>query len=79
MTPEFSKCSLCKSCTDATAYSVGYDARWLGEKDAQLAEYLYHLDRINASPWWQFGMWLNKEVLAPLRRIGGKKPDTEAR
>lgn len=29
----------------------------IAEKDAESAEYLYHLNRINSSPWWRLGMW----------------------
>ena len=36
-------------------------------KDAQIAEYLYHLERINASPWWRLGMWVTRRIDALLR------------
>jgi glycosyltransferase involved in cell wall biosynthesis len=39
-------------------------------KDAQIAEYSYHLERINASPWWRLGMWLDKAVHLPSRLFG---------
>jgi glycosyltransferase involved in cell wall biosynthesis len=51
-------------------------------KDAQIAEYLMHLNRINASPWWQIGMWITRRVAqaaAVLQRKpkkGGKNSDT---
>ncbi|MGA2843262.1 MAG: methyltransferase domain-containing protein, partial [Steroidobacteraceae bacterium] len=34
----------------------------VARKDTQIAEYLYHLGRINASPWWRFGMWLTRHL-----------------
>ena len=37
----------------------------IASKDKQIAEYLYHLDRINASPWWRFGMWFTKLIRVP--------------
>jgi GT2 family glycosyltransferase len=37
----------------------------LTKKDAQSAEYLYHLDRINRSPWWRLGKLLENLVLLP--------------
>lgn len=62
MTPGFSDCSLCKSCSTTYDYEVGKDARWtasgdpIASRDAQIAEYRYHLDRMEASPWWRLGM-----------------------
>ncbi len=38
-------------------------------KDAQLAQCLHHLRRINASPWWRLGKLLEKLILSPLRLI----------
>jgi hypothetical protein len=34
----------------------------LALRDATLAEYRYHLDRISASPLWRFGMALTNLV-----------------
>lgn len=36
-------------------------------KDAQIAEHRYHLERINASPWWRLGMWVARRIETLLR------------
>ena len=36
----------------------------LRRTDAQIGEYLYHLNRINASPWWRLGMWFSRLISA---------------
>ncbi len=41
----------------------------LAEQRAQAAEYLYHLDRINAWGWFQLGLSLDKFIRAPFRLI----------
>jgi Iron-sulfur cluster-binding domain len=62
MTPGFSDCSICKSCDRTLNYDLSPSVTWtasgdpLAHRDATIAEYRYHLDRINASPWWRFGI-----------------------
>lgn len=61
MSPGFSSCSICKSCNRTLNYDLSPSSMWtasgdpLALRDATIAEYRYHLDRINASPWWRFG------------------------
>ncbi len=45
--------------------SVAQKNRQIAESHAQIAEDLYHLNRINASPWWRFGMWFTRLIRAP--------------
>ena len=40
------------------------------EKDAQIAEYLYHLERINASGWRRLGLLLDKLIRVPRILLG---------
>lgn len=74
MTPGFSNCSLCKSCDRTLNYDLSPSVTWsasgdpLVQRDATIAEYRYHLDRINASPWWRFGMAITNLVRG--RRAG---------
>ena len=32
-------------------------------KNGQIGECLYHLNRMNASPWWRLGKWLERIAL----------------
>jgi glycosyltransferase involved in cell wall biosynthesis len=41
----------------------------------QVAEYIYHLDRINASPWWRLGQWFDRQVRNVRRLLSGKGKD----
>ncbi len=47
-------------------------------KDMQIAEYLYHLNRMNASGWWRLGKWLDKLILAPLALFRSHNPKQRA-
>lgn len=54
--------------TDLTLSKKGFEAdlnrlyEAIAARDAQIKEYLYHLDRINASGWWRLGMWIDKQI-----------------
>ena len=50
----------------------------IGAKQAQIDEFSYHLNRINASPWWRFGMWFTGLICAPLQFIKSKRADLVA-
>ncbi len=39
----------------------------IAAKNGQIAECLYHLNRMNASPWWRLGKWLERMVSSLLR------------
>jgi GT2 family glycosyltransferase/glycosyltransferase involved in cell wall biosynthesis len=41
----------------------------IAEKQALLQEAWHHLDRMNASPWWRFGMWVTELIQNLLRFI----------
>jgi glycosyltransferase involved in cell wall biosynthesis len=41
----------------------------------QVAEYIYHLDRINASPWWRLGQWFDRQVRHIRRYVSGRATD----
>ena len=53
-----------KNIQELTAHLRRLD-EFIAQKDTQIAEYLYHLDRINASGWWRLGMWLDRFIRAP--------------
>jgi hypothetical protein len=38
-------------------------------KDAQIEQALYHLRRINGSPWWRLGKYPEKLIFSPHRFI----------
>jgi lipopolysaccharide biosynthesis protein len=44
--------------------------RRIAEMGERIAENSYHLNRINASPWWRIGVELDKLILSPLRKMG---------
>ena len=46
----------------------------IAQRDAQIDEYLYHLERINASPWWRLGMWFSRLVQTLSRLVAGGRP-----
>ncbi len=58
--------------------SVAQKDAEIGAKQAQIDEFLYHLNRINASPWWRFGMWFTRLICAPLQFIKRKRADLVA-
>lgn len=68
MAPGYSECSICKSCNQTLNYDLSSSATWtasgdpLTHRDATIAQYRYHLDRINASPWWRLGMAITNLV-----------------
>ena len=41
----------------------------LDKQSAQAAEYLYHLDRINAWGWFRLGVFLDRVIRAPVRLV----------
>jgi O-antigen biosynthesis protein len=50
----------------------------LSEQSAQTAEYLYHLNRINAWGWFRLGVFLDRLILAPLRLVGQQRSNLTA-
>ncbi len=48
------------------------------ELQAQVAEYIYHLDRINASPWWRLGQWFDRQVKHIRQYISGQGAERPA-
>ncbi len=46
--------------------------------DAQIGEYLYHLNRINASPWWRLGMWFSRLISALGSFFAFRRPKHQA-
>jgi glycosyltransferase involved in cell wall biosynthesis len=41
----------------------------IAQKEAQITECFYHLNRINASPWWRLGKRLEQLILSPCRFV----------
>jgi ubiquinone/menaquinone biosynthesis C-methylase UbiE len=50
----------------------------LTEQSAQIAEYLHHLDRINAWGWFRLGLFLDRLIRAPLRFFGHQRTSVVA-
>jgi len=50
----------------------------LAEQSAQIAEYLHHLDRINAWGWFRLGLFLDRLIRAPLRLFGHRRTNVIA-
>ncbi len=46
----------------------------IAEKNEEITEYLYHLDRMNKSAWWRLVSLLNKLLRAPAALLAGLLP-----
>ena len=50
----------------------------LAEQSAQIAEYLHHLDRINAWGWFRLGLFFDRLIRALLRLFGHRRTNVIA-
>ena len=67
-------CHTTRASLAESAYEISELQGEVEKNEKQAAEYLYHLNRINSSPWWRFGMWVARKVNTPFSKSFLTKP-----